>query len=151
MKCSLLKSRFSRGQGIDGPGHAVGKAGHEVESYGGVVEIVPLVVRFSGVGFEVIDFASASAVCGDEFVAVGADHGGMGWRIFVALHGVVIFAVDVVAVLVEGRVAFQERLEGAALHGGMAVEADPFEDGGCKVNEFDECIRSRAIVAKAGS
>ena len=41
--------------------------------------------------------------------------------------------------LVEGRVAFQEWLEGAALHGGMAVEADPFEDGGGEVNEFDEC------------
>ncbi len=96
-------------------------------------------MRFSGVGFEVVEFATASAVCGDEFVAVGAYHGGMGGRIFVALHGVVIFAVDVVAVLVEGRVAFQEGLERAALHGGMAVEADPFEDGGCEVNEFDEC------------
>ena len=138
-------------EGIYGPGHAVGKAGHEVESYGGVVGVVPLVVRFSGVGFEVVEFATASAVCGDEFVAVGAYHGGMGGRIFVALHGVVVFAVDVVAVLVEGRVAFQEGLEGAALHGGMAVEANPFEDGGCEVNEFDECIRSRAVVAKAGS
>ena len=108
-------------------------------------------MRFSGVGFEVVEFASASAVCGDEFVAVGAHHGGMGGRIFMALHGVVVFAVDVVAVLVEGRVAFQERLEGAALHGGMAVEADPFEDGGREVNEFDECIRSRTVVAKAGS
>ena len=66
-------------------------------------------------------------------------------------HGVVIFAVDVVAMLVEGCVAFQEGLEGAALHGGMAVEADPFEDGGREVNEFDECIRSRAVVAKVGS
>ena len=139
MNFSLLKSGFSGGHGIDGPGHAVGKAGHEVESYSGVVGVVPLVVRFSGVGFEVIDFASARAVCGDEFVAVGAYHGGMGGRIFVARHGVVIFAVDVVAVLVEGRVAFQELVEGAALHGGMAVEADPFEDGGCEVNEFHEC------------
>ena len=139
MKISFLKSCFSRGQGIDGPGHAVGKAGHEVESYGGVVGVVPLVVRFRGVGFEVIDFATTRAVCGDEFVAVGAYHGGMCGRIFMALHGVVIFAVDVVAVLVEGRVAFQKGLEGAALHGGMAVEADPFEDGGCEVNEFHEC------------
>ena len=96
-------------------------------------------MRFSGVGFEVVEFSAARAVCSDEFVAVGADHGGMGWRIFMALHGVVIFAVDVVAMLVEGRVAFQEWLEGAALHGGMAVEADPFEDGGGEVNEFDEC------------
>ncbi len=139
MKCSLLKSRFSRGQGINGPGQAVGKAGHEVEAHGGVVGVVPLVVRFSGVGFEVVEFAFASAVCGDEFVAVGADHGGMGWRIFVARHGVVIFAVDVVAVLVEGRVTFQDGLERAALHGGMAVEADPFEDSGREVNEFEEC------------
>ena len=151
MKLSLLKSRFSRRQGIDGPGHAVGKAGHEVESYGGVVGVVPLVVRFRGVGFEVVEFAATSAVCSDEFVVVGAYHGGMGWRIFMALHGVVVFAVDVVAVLVEGRVAFQEWLEGAALHGGMTVETDPFEDGGRQVNEFDECIRSRAVVAKAGS
>ena len=139
MQCSLLKPGFSRGQGINGPGHAVGKAGHEVEAHGGVVGVVPLVVRFSEIGFEVVEFASASAVCGDEFVAVGADHGGMGWRIFVALHGVVIFAVDVVAVLVDRRVTFQDGLEGAALHGGMAVEADPFEDGGREVNEFDEC------------
>ena len=139
MKFSFLKSRFSRRQGINGPGHAVGKAGQEVEAHGGVVGVVPLVVRFSGVGFEVVEFAAARAVCGDEFVAVGAYHGGMGWGIFMAGHGVVIFAVDVVAVLVEGRVAFQERLERAALHGGMAVEANPFEDGGCKVNEFDEC------------
>ena len=139
MKFSLLKSRFSRRQGINGPGHAVGETGHEVESHGGVVGVVPLVVRFSGVGFEVVEFTTASAVCGDEFVAVGAYHGGMGWRIFMAGHGVVIFAVDVVAVLVEGRVAFQERVEGAALHGGVAVEFDPFEDGGCEINEFDEC------------
>ncbi len=139
MQCSLLKPCFSRGQGINCPGHAVGKAGHEVESYGVVVGVVPLVVRFSGVGFEVVEFAATRAVCSDEFVLMGAYHGGMGWRVFVALHGVVIFAVDVVAVLVEGRVAFQEWLEGAALHGGMAVEADPFEDGGGEVNEFDEC------------
>ncbi len=139
MKFSFLKPCFSRGQGIDGPGHAVGKAGHEVESYGGVVGVVPLVVRFRGVGFEVVEFSAARAVCSDEFVTVGADHGGMGWRIFMAGHGVVIFAVDVVAVLVKGHVAFQEWLEGAALHGGMAVEADPFEDGGGEVNEFDEC------------
>ena len=111
MQFSLLKSCFSRGQGIDGPGHAVGEAGHEVEFYGGVVGVVPLVVRFRGVGFEVVEFATASAVCCDEFVAVGAYHGGMCGRIFMALHGVVIFAVDVVAVLVEGRVAFQEWLE----------------------------------------
>ena len=32
MKFSLLKSRFSRRQGINGPGHAVGETGHEVES-----------------------------------------------------------------------------------------------------------------------
>ena len=139
MKYSFLKPCFSRGQGIDGPGHSVGKAGHEVEAHSGVVGVVPLVVRFIGVGFEVVEFATSSAVCGDEFVAVGAYHGGMGGRIFVALHGVVIFAVDVVAMLVEGRVTFQERLEGAALHGGMAVEADPFEDGGREINEFDEC------------
>ncbi len=139
MKFSLLKSRFSRRQGINGPGHAVGKAGHEVEAHGGVVGVVPLVVRFSGVSFEVVEFATARAVCGDEFVAMGAYHGGVGGRIFMAGHGVVIFGVDVVAMLVEGRVAFQEGVEGAALHGGMAVEADPFEDGGREVNEFDEC------------
>ena len=139
MKFSFLKPCFSRGQGINGPGHAVGKAGHEVESYGGIVGVVPLVVRFIGVGFEVVEFAAARAVCSDEFVAVGAYHGGMSWRIFMTWHGVVVFAVDVVAVLIEGRVAFQEGLEGAALHGRLAVEADPFEDGGREVNEFDEC------------
>ena len=139
MKFSFLKPCFSRGQGIDGPGHAVGEAGHEVEAHSGVVEVVPLVVRFRGVGFEVVEFAATRAVCSDEFVVMGAYHGGMGWWIFVALHGVVVFAVDVVAVLIKGRVAFQEWLEGAALHGGMAIEADPFEDGGREVNEFDEC------------
>ena len=108
-------------------------------------------MRFSGIGFEVVEFAAARAVCGDEFVAMGAYHGGMGWRVFMAGHGVVVFAVDVIAVLVEGRVAFQEGVEGAALHGGVDVEADPFEDGGCEVNEFDECRGARAVVAKAGS
>ena len=97
MQYSLLKSRFSRGQGIDGPGHAVGEAGHEVEAHCGVVGVVPLVARFSGVGFEVVEFAAARAVCADEFVAIGAYHGGMGGRIFMTWHGVVIFTVDVVA------------------------------------------------------